>query len=77
MMSLLSLTNMSTSRRVSRGFHRLRLLLAAMPLLAGVYEAYAAENAFFSELVLRLPLALIMAIVVYGLVSVVGAVLFR
>ena len=90
MMSPLPLTNMSTSRRVSRGFHRLRLLLAAMPLLAGVYEAYAAANAdleqqqvitwlsaFFSELVLRLPLALFMAIVVYGLVSVVGAVLLR
>ncbi len=77
MMSPLTLTNMSTHRRESHGFHRLRLLLAAMPLLAGVYEAYAAENAFFSELMLRLPLALIMAIVVYGLVSVVGAVLLR
>ena len=48
-----------------------------MPLLAGVYEAYAAENAFFSELALHLPLALFMAFVVYGLVSVVGAVLLR
>ena len=84
------LGRISTSQRVSRGFHRLRLLLAAMPLLAGVYEAYAAANAdleqqqvitwlstFFSELVLRLPLALFLAIVVYGLVSVVGAVFLR
>ena len=74
---------MGPSRRVGRGFHRIRLLLAAMPLLAGVYEAYAAASpelrltTFFSNLALRLPLALILAIVVYGLVSVVGAVLLR
>jgi hypothetical protein len=54
-----------------------------MPLLAGVYEAYAVASpdleltTFFSNLALRLPLALILAIVVYGLVSVVGAVLLR
>ena len=39
----------------SRGPHRLRLLLAAMPLLAGVYEAYGAvspglHSIFFVEL---------------------------
>jgi hypothetical protein len=74
---------------VSRGFHRLRLLLVAMPLLAGLYEAYAASPAlehqqaiawlptFVSQLALRLPLALILALVVYGLVTVVGAVLLR
>jgi hypothetical protein len=74
----------------SRGFHRLRLLLAAMPLLAGVYEAYAVASpdlehqqviawlaTFVNKLALRLPLALILAIVVYGLVNVVGAVLLR
>ena len=64
-------------QRLSRGFHRFRLLVATMPLLAGVYEAYAAANAFFSELLLRLPLALFMAFVVYCLVSVVGAVFLR
>jgi hypothetical protein len=67
----------SSWQRLSRGFHRFPLLVATIPLLAGVYEAYAAANAFFSELLLRLPLALFMAFVVYCLVSVVGAVLLR
>ena len=46
---------------------RLRLFLAAMPLLAGVYEAYEAASPGFEpstfglELARRLPLALILA----------------
>lgn len=71
------------------GFKQLRLLLVAMPLLAGVYEAYEAASrnskhelviarlvSFVDELATRLPLMLILAIVVYGLVSVVGSVLW-
>jgi hypothetical protein len=67
----------------SRGLHRLRLLLAAMPLLAGVYEAYEAASPGLEpsklviELARRLPLALILAIAVYCLVSIVSAVLVR
>ena len=67
----------------SRGPHRLRLLSAAMPLLAGVYEAYEAASPglkvsnFFVELARRLPLALSLAIAVYCLVSIVSAVLLR
>jgi len=72
------------------GFKQLRLLLVAMPLLAGVYEAYDAASrdlehepvvawsiTFVEKLATRLPLTLILVFVVYGLVSVVGAVLWR
>ena len=60
-----------------------------MPLLAGVYDAYAASrdnvqhhelgwvSAFFAELATRLPLALLLAFIVYGFTSLVGAFLFR
>ena len=71
------------------GFKQLRLLLVAMPLLAGVYEAYEAASrnskrelviarlvSFVDELATRLPLMLILAFIVYGLVSVVGSVLW-
>jgi len=74
---------------MSRDFRRLRLMLTAMPLLAWVYEAYAVASpdlehqqiiawltTFVNKLALRLPLALILAIVVYSVVSVLGAVLF-
>jgi hypothetical protein len=67
----------------SRGLHRLRLLLVAMPLLAGVYAAYEATSpgldpsTFVIELARRLPLALILAIAVYCLVSIVSAILLR
>jgi hypothetical protein len=60
-----------------------------MPLLAGVYEAYEAASrnsehevaitwlaSFVDELATRLPLMLILAFVVYGLVSMVGSVLW-
>jgi hypothetical protein len=55
------------------GFHQLRLLLVAMPLLAGVYEATTRRAAtehelviawlvsFVDELATRLPLMLILA----------------
>jgi hypothetical protein len=72
------------------GFNLLRLLLVAMPLLAGVYDAYDATSrdskhepviawsiTFVEKLATRLPLTLILAFVVYGLVSVVGSVLWR
>ena len=75
------------SRR--NGVNRLRLLLALMPLLAGVYEAYAAANrvadkafltwlvSFFDELATRMPLMLILALVVVGIVTMIGALLSR
>ena len=67
----------------TRGLHRLRLLFAGMPVLAGVYEAYEAASpglkfsTFAAELARRLPLALILAVAVYCLVSLVSAVLLR
>jgi hypothetical protein len=60
-----------------------------MPLLAGVYEAYAAVNRvaetnftpwsvrFFDELATRMPLMLILALGVYGIVTMIGAFLSR
>jgi len=62
---------------------RLRLLLAAMPLLAGVYEAYEAASPGFEpstfglELARRLPLALILAMAVHCLIGILNAVLLR
>ena len=69
---------------------RFRLLLAAMPLLAGLHEAFAAAgrdmeqqqgidwlNTFFNELALRLPLSLILAFAVFALISAAGAFLSR
>jgi hypothetical protein len=58
-----------------------------MPVLAGVYDVFDAashaseQNAwwttFFDKLATRLPLALILAIIVYGLVTAVAAILHR
>jgi hypothetical protein len=53
-----------------------------MPLLAGVYEAYLAANrvadkAFVDELATRMPLMLILALVVFGIVTVIAALLSR
>ena len=69
---------------------RLRLFLAAMPLLAGLNEAFAAAghdmehqpgidwlSAFCNELALRLPLSLILAFTVFALISAAGAFLSR
>lgn len=67
-------------------FHPIRPLFTAMPLVAAVYDAYSAAghgsglemlNAFVERLATVLPLALIMGALVYGLVSVVGALLSR
>lgn len=73
---------MKKSRRTNRGYTQLRILLSAMPFLAGLYDAYTVshgsiDSIFFSELAPRLPLALILASVVYGFVSLVGAFLLR
>jgi hypothetical protein len=69
---------------------RIRLFLAAMPLLAGVHEAFAAAgraleqhqgidwlSTFCSELALRLPISLILAFAVFALISAAGAFLSR
>jgi hypothetical protein len=65
-------------------FHRLALIYAAIPLLAGVYDAYevaihrlAQQRTvnWLSILVPRIGLALILAIVVYGLLHVVRSIL--
>ena len=64
----------------TRGFDQLRLLLAAMPLVAGVYAAAVASSdsrPFFNEMDRRLPFALILAFVIYVLVSVAGLVFLR
>ena len=75
------------SRR--NGLNGVRLLLALMPLLAGLYEAYAAASrvadkafltwlvSFFDELATRMPLMLILALVVFGIVTMIGAFLSR
>ena len=75
------------SRR--NGLNGVRLLLALMPLLAGLYEAYAAASrvadkafltwlvSFFDELATRMPLMLILALVVFGIVTMIGALLSR
>jgi hypothetical protein len=68
---------------------RLRLFLAAMPLLAGVHEAFAAASrdplqqgivwfsAFCNELAIRLPLSLILALTVFALIGAAAAFLSR
>ena len=62
-----------------------------MPLLAGMYEAYAAASSgsskhqhlitwltnFVTELATRLPLTLILAFIVYVLVTLLGAIFLR
>jgi hypothetical protein len=69
---------------------RLRLFLAAMPLFAGLHEAFAAAgrdmehqpsiewlSTFCNELALRLPLSLILAFTVFALIGAAGAFLSR
>jgi hypothetical protein len=60
-----------------------------MPLLAGVYEAYLAANrvadkafltwlvSFVDELATRMPLMLILALVIFGIVTMIAALLSR
>jgi hypothetical protein len=75
---------MSTSQRISRGFHRLGLLYAAIPVLAGVYDAYQVAAHYLEQqqainwltiFVPRLGLALILAFVVYALFRAAALVL--
>jgi hypothetical protein len=70
----------------SRNFHRLGLLYAAIPLVAGAYSAYEVattalerQHAFdgLTIFVPRLSLALILAFTVYGLFRAAGSVLER
>jgi hypothetical protein len=74
---------MSTTQRISRGFHRLGILYAAIPVLAGVYDAYEVAAHYLEQkqtidwLVPRLGLALILAFVVYALFRAAGLVLVR
>lgn len=69
---------------------RLRLFLAAMPLLAGLHEAFAAAGRHMeqqqgidwlstvcNEIALRLPLSLILAFVVFAVISAATAFLLR
>jgi hypothetical protein len=69
---------------------RLRLFLAAMPLLAGLHEAIMAAgrhmeqqhgidwfSTFCGEAAVRLPLSLVMSFAVFALVSAAGALLLR
>jgi hypothetical protein len=93
---------MSTSQRVSRGFHRLGLFLAAIPLLAGlagsayeVLSGWQEERATWSAgislhdfligaatfprfwlfAIGPMVVALLVALVIYGLVRVIGWVI--
>ena len=69
---------------ISRGFHRLAVLYAAIPVLAGIYDAYEVA-AHYSErqqpidllaiFLPRLGFSLILAFVVYALFRAAGSVL--
>jgi hypothetical protein len=69
---------------------QLRVFLAAMPLLAGLHEAFTAAarhveqqqgidwlSTFCSEAAVRLPISLVLAFVVFALVSAADALLLR
>ena len=80
---------MSTADRVSRGFHRLGLLYAVIPVLAGIYDAYEPARHFeqqrtidwltivINELLPRLGLSLLLAFFVYGLFRAAGLFVVR
>jgi hypothetical protein len=67
----------------------LRLFLAAMPLLAGLHEAFTAAgrhaeqqgidwfSIFCGEAAVRLPIALILAFAIFALVGAAGALLLK
>jgi hypothetical protein len=70
----------------SRSFNRLGLLYAAIPMLAGAYNAYEVATTelerqhtvnWLTIFVPRLSLALILAFVVYGLFRAAGSFLVR
>jgi hypothetical protein len=69
---------------------QLRLFLAAMPLLAGLHEAFTAAgrhveqqqgidwfSTFCGEAAVRLPISLVVAFAIFALVSAAGALLLR
>ena len=80
---------MCTADRISRGFHRLGLLYAAIPVLAGTCDAYQSARHFeqqrtidwltivINELLPRLGLSLLLAFFVYGLFRAVGLFVVR
>jgi hypothetical protein len=81
---------MSTAEKINRRFHRLGLLYAFIPVLAGVYAAYEVathglqqqhainwRDIFIDGVLLRLSLTLLIAFVVYCLLRVVGSIVLR
>ena len=81
---------MSTAEKINRRFHRLGLLYASIPVLAGVYAAYEVAthglqqqhainwcDIFIDGVLRRLSLTLLIAFVVYCLLRVVGSIVLR
>jgi hypothetical protein len=80
---------MSTADRISRVFHRLGLLYAAIPMMAGVYVAYELARGLeqqgtidwltivINELLPCLALSLLLAFFVYGLFRAAGLFVVR
>jgi hypothetical protein len=69
---------------------RLRFFLAAMPLLAGLHEAFTATarhveqqqgihwfSTFCGEVAVRLPISVVLAVAIFALVSAADALLFK
>ena len=82
--------SMSTAEKINRRFHRLGLLYASIPVLAGVYAAYEVathglqqqhainwRDIFIDGVLRRLSLTLLIAFVVYCLLRVVGSIVLR
>ena len=80
---------MRSADRISRVFHRLGLLYAAIPVLAGIYVAYELARGLeqqrtidwltivINELLPRLGLSLLLAFFVYGLFRAAGLFVVR
>ena len=80
---------MRTADRISRVFHRLGLLYAVIPVLAGIYVAYELARGLeqqrtidwltivINELLPRLGLSLLLAFFVYGLFRAAGLFVVR
>jgi hypothetical protein len=75
-----------SAQRVSRGFHRLGVLYAAIPVLAAAYDAYEVATIelqrqhtinWLTIFVPRLGLALVLALLVYGLFRAAGSLVER
>jgi hypothetical protein len=81
--------SMRSADRISRVFHRLGLLYAAIPVLAGIYVAYELARGLeqqrtidwltivINELLPRLGLSLLLAFFVYGLFRAAGLFVVR